>query len=309
MQKIAEEAVRKGIETIEKRVPPGIQASLVAIELQTGRIRAMVGGPDFWKNQYNRAVQARRQPGSAFKPFVYLTAFENGMLPEDKILDSPISFRGARKGEVWSPENYDGRYYGLVTLKTALAKSLNAATVRLANSLGMENVIETVHRLGIKRELQPLLSTALGASEVTLLEIVSAYSTFPTGRHIEPFTHERILNRDGKVIEEIKPEVEEVISEDVVAEIKQALHAVVKEGTAQRARELGRPVYGKTGTTNNYTDAWFIGFDERLAVGVWVGRDDNTPIGPGETGSRAALPIWIEFMKKVPLQTPLDQNP
>jgi len=306
MQSIAEEAVKKGIEAIEKRVKPGVQASFVALDLRTGHIKALVGGTDFWKNQYNRATQALRQPGSAFKPFVYLTAFENGMVSEDTIVDSPLSFKANRQGKVWSPKNYDGKYYGLVTLKTALAKSLNSATVRIADRVGIRNVIETAQRLGIKCKLQPYLPTALGASDVTLMEMVSAYSTFATGSTIGPLTYERVLNRDGIVLEETRPEINEVVDREIIEEMKLSLGAVVKEGTAQRAKELGRTVYGKTGTTNNYTDAWFIGFDDRLVVGVWVGRDDHTPIGVKETGSRAALPIWIEFMKKVPLQTPAD---
>ncbi|MDH5201653.1 MAG: PBP1A family penicillin-binding protein [Nitrospirota bacterium] len=306
MQNIAEEAVKKGIEAVEKRVKLGVQASLIALDLRTGHIKAMVGGLNFWKNQFNRATQALRQPGSAFKPFVYLTAFENGMASEDTIIDSPISFKGSRQGKVWSPKNYDGKYYGVVTLKTALAKSLNSATIRVADRVGIKNVIETAQRLGIKCTLQPYLPTALGASDVTLMDMVSAYSTFATGSTIEPITYERIMNRDGAVLEETRPEINEVIDKESIGEMKQALNAVIKEGTAQRAKELGRPVYGKTGTTNNYTDAWFIGFDDRLVVGVWVGRDDHTPIGQRETGSRAALPIWIEFMKKALLQTPAD---
>lgn len=306
MQKIAEGAIRKGVEAIEQREGSGIQAALIAIELQTGHIKVMVGGLDFWRNQYNRATQAKRQPGSAFKPFVYLTAFENGMLSGDKIIDSPVSFKGAHRGQVWSPKNYKGKYYGLVTLKTALAKSLNAATLRLVGRVGMENVIETAHRLGIKGDLQPYLPTALGASDVTLMELVSAYSAFTTGRKIEPLTYEKILNRDGVVLEETRPKTEEVVNMNAIEEMRISLDAVIKEGTAQKAREIGRPVYGKTGTTNNYTDAWFIGFDDSLVVGVWVGRDDHTPIGSKETGARVALPIWIEFMKKVPLQTPQD---
>ncbi|MBI5187838.1 MAG: penicillin-binding protein 1A [Nitrospirae bacterium] len=303
MQQVAEEAVKKGVETIERRVNHEIQASLIAIDLRTGHIRAMVGGSDFWKNQFNRATQALRQPGSAFKPFVYLTALENGMTSDNRIKDSPISFKGQRHGQVWSPKNYDEKYYGPVTLRTALAKSLNTATVRLADRLGIKNVIETARRLGIKSELQPYLSTVLGASDVTLMELVSAYSIFATGMHAEPLPYERIVNRDGIIIEETMPEINKVIDEGIVNEMKVLLSAVVKEGTAQKAKELSRPVYGKTGTTNDFTDAWFIGFDDRLAVGVWVGRDDHKPIGPKETGARAALPIWIEFMKKVPLQT------
>jgi penicillin-binding protein 1A len=304
MQKIAEEAVQHGIEALGQRVEPGIQASLIAIELQTGYIKAMVGGLDFWKNQYNRSTQARRQPGSAFKPFVYVTAFENGISSQDKIIDSPVSFRGAQHGKRWSPKNYGGKYYGSITLKKALAKSLNSATVRLASKVGLDNIIENARKLGIKSALQPYLPTVLGASDVTLMELVSAYSVFATGRRTEPAMYERILNRDGVVMEETIPRSEEVLSRNVTEEIRTALDAVVKEGTARKAMELGRPVFGKTGTTNDYADAWFIGFDDNLAVGVWVGRDDHTPIGPKETGARAALPIWIEFMKKVLPQTP-----
>ena len=306
MQKIAEEAVSNGVAAIEKRVKPGIQASLLAIELQTGHIKAMVGGLDFWKNQYNRTIQAKRQPGSAFKPFVFLTAFEKGMLSGDMINDSPIFFRGANEGETWSPQNYDGKYYGQVTLKKALAKSLNAATVRLAEKVGIENVIVTARKLGIKGNLDPYLSTALGASDVTLVELVSAYATFATGRILETIMYEKIVNRDGAVLEETGPKFTEIVSENVIEEMKISLNSVIKEGTGWKAKELGRPVYGKTGTTNNYTDAWFVGFDDTLAVGVWIGRDDHTPIGPGETGAQAALPIWIEFMRRAHQQTPLD---
>lgn len=304
MQKIAEEAVENGIKAIEKRVKPNIQASLIAIELRTGHIKAMVGGLDFWKNQFNRATQALRQPGSAFKPFVYITAIERGMSSEEKIDDLPISFKGAHPGQIWSPKNYDEKYYGSVTLKTALAKSLNCATARLAVDLGIENIIEMAKRLGIKSAFQPYIPLALGASDVTLIEMVSAFSTFAGGQRAEPILYERILNRDGVTIEETKPIIKDLLSPEDVEEMKILLRAVVQEGTAQRAKELNRPIYGKTGTTNDYTDAWFIGFDERLAVGVWVGRDDHRPIGFRETGARAALPIWIEFMKRVPLQTP-----
>lgn len=309
MQKAAEEAVANGIGAIEKRAKKGIQASLVAMDLKTGGIKAMVGGADFWGNQFNRATQALRQPGSAFKPFVYLTAIENGMKSNDKILDSPVSFKGAKQGQRWMPKNYDGKYHGSVTLKTALAKSLNAATVRLADKTGVANIIETAQRLGIRSRLQPYLPIALGASDVNLMEMVYAYSAFATGLDMRPRFYDKILNRDGVKIDEAHWGTNRLISSENVEEMKTLLHAVVEEGTAQSARGLKRVLYGKTGTTNEYTDAWFIGFDERLIVGVWVGRDDHTPIGPKETGARAALPVWIEFMKKVPLQIPLYQNP
>ncbi len=304
LQKAAEEAVRTGIATLEKRVGRGVQAALIAIEANTGDIKAMVGGTDFWEHQFNRATQALRQPGSAFKPFVYLTAIEDGMTADDAILDAPISLKGARPGHPWIPKNYDGRYYGMVTLKTALAKSLNAATIRLAGRVGVDSIIDTARRLGIKSDLQPYLPIALGASDVTLMDMVSAYAVFATGVYSKPRLYDWVVNRDGVTINEQKPERAELVSEEDVEQMKALLHAVVEEGTAQKAKELKRTLYGKTGTTNDYTDAWFIGFDEQLVVGVWVGRDNHKPIGSKETGARAALPIWIDFMKKAPLQIP-----
>ncbi|HBR22682.1 MAG TPA: penicillin-binding protein [Nitrospiraceae bacterium] len=309
MQKAAEDAVKKGLSSIGKRAGTGVEAALVAIDIKTGHIKAMVGGSDFWKNQFNRATHALRQPGSAFKPLVYTAAIEKGMTSQDKIDDSPIFLKGSKPGELWSPKNYDGNYHGSVTLKTALAQSLNAATVRLADKLGIKNVIEMAERLGIKSELQPYTSLAIGASDVTLLEMVSAYSAFAYGKRVKPVLYEKILGRDGRIVEETQSAAEDLLSEKTVEEMKVLLRAVVEEGTAQSAKELKRHVYGKTGTTNNYTDAWFIGFDDRLAVGVWVGRDNHKPIGKKEAGSRAALPIWIEFMKKAPLQIPQEQNP
>jgi penicillin-binding protein 1A len=304
MQRAAEEAVTNGIASVEKRSKKGIQAALIAMDIKSGRIRAMVGGSDFWKNQFNRSTQALRQPGSAFKPFVYLTAIEQGMTADDTIVDAPISFKGARPGHPWTPKNYDGQYRGAVTLKTALAKSLNAATVRLADRVGVHNIIETAHRLGIRSNLQPYLPIALGASDVTLMDMVCAYSAFAGGTRVKPLLYEWVINKDGVPVSEVHEESEDLVSPEDAEEMRKMLRAVVEEGTAQRARELKKTLYGKTGTTNDYSDAWFIGFDERLAVGVWVGRDDHKPIGVKETGARAALPIWVEFMKKVPPQIP-----
>jgi len=309
LQQAAEESVKSGIAAIEKRVKSGVEAALLAIDMRTGHVKAMVGGSDFWRNQFNRATQALRQPGSAFKPFVYMTAIEEGMRADDMISDLPISFRGAKAGQTWTPRNYDGTYHGVVTLQTAIARSLNAATVRLAANVGIRNVIETAKRLGIRSSLQPYMPLALGASDVTLLDMVSAYSAFSSGFKPKILYYEQILNRDGVVFSETAPVFEELLSAEDAEQMKTLLKAVVEEGTAVKAKALGRPLYGKTGTTNDYTDSWFIGFDERLVVGVWVGRDNHKPIGPAETGARAALPIWIDFMKKAPLQTLLDQNP
>ncbi len=300
MQSIAEDAVKNGVKQITQRIQSPVEVALISMDIRTGFVKAMVGGVDFWKNQYNRTTQALRQPGSAFKPFVYMAAIENGMTADSIINDSPISFAGAKAGQRWIPTNYDGKYYGNVTLRTALAKSLNCATIRLAAHLGVENIIEVAQRLGIKSKLQPYLPIAIGASDVTLFELTKAYSTFLNGSQPEPMFYERILNRNGIVIEEQKPSSEELLAEEDVEQMKELLKAVVNEGTATRAREIKRIIYGKTGTTNNYTDAWFIGFDDTLVTGVWV--------GPGMTGSQAALPIWIEFMKKAPLQILQAQN-
>ncbi|NWF76639.1 MAG: PBP1A family penicillin-binding protein [Nitrospirae bacterium] len=309
MQEIAEKAVIEGVLNIQKRVKPPVEAALIAVDIRTGHIKAMVGGIDFWRNQFNRATHALRQPGSAFKPFVYLTAIEKGMRSNDLIQDAPISFPGAKAGQVWSPENYDGKYHGAVTLRTALAKSLNAATVRLASEVGVEEIIKNAKRCGITSKLEPYLPIALGASDVTLIDMVYAYATFATGHRLNPIFYERLFNRDGVLIAENQISMEQLLTEDKVEEMKILLKAVVDEGTAYKAKELKFPVYGKTGTTNEYTDAWFIGFDDRIAVGVWVGRDNHKPIGSKETGSRAALPIWIDFMKKVHQQTLVAQNP
>jgi penicillin-binding protein 1A len=309
MQQAAEDAVSHGIASLEKRVAPGVEAALIAIDVRTGHVKALVGGVDFWMNQFNRATQALRQPGSAFKPFVYATAIQHGMIATDMVEDAPLSFKGAGPGQVWSPRNYDGEYHGKVTLQKALAKSLNCATVRLASKVGLRSVIDTARKLGIRSRLHPYFPLALGASDVTLIDMVSAYSAFVSGYRPEPVFYERISNRNDVVLEEKVPALEKVLYTEDVEQIRILMRAVIEEGTGQGAKVLGREVFGKTGTTNDYTDAWFVGFDERMAVGVWVGRDNHKPIGPRETGARAALPVWIEFMRKVPQQTPTVQSP
>lgn len=300
MQRAAEEAVLNGVNTIEERAGSGIQAALIAIDPKNGHIKAMVGGTDFWETQFNRATMALRQPGSAFKPFVYLSALESGMSETDKILDEPIFFPGEKPNTIWAPRNYNDEYHGYVSIKTALASSLNAATVRLGDNIGIANIINMAKKCGIKSHIYPYLSVVLGASEVTLLELTSAYGTFATGSVIEPLSYEKIFSRDDILLEDTFSFSERVLSPEIVDEIRGLLRAVIETGTAQKAKELNRAIYGKTGTTNDFTDSWFIGFDDRLVVGVWVGRDNHTPIGAKETGARASLPIWIEFMKNIP---------
>ncbi len=297
MQEVAEKAVTKGVQALDKRIAPGVQAALLAVDLETGEIKAMVGGTDFWQTQFNRATQALRQPGSAFKPFVYLAALERGFIPEDTIMDTEVGYPTPDNKDVWSPRNYEKQYNGEVTLRYALSHSLNSATVCLADTIGIKNVVRTAREVGIRHKVKPYLSSAIGASEATLMDMVYGYATLAKGYRLKPLFIDKVTDRDGLTLEENYPGAKRVIDEAVVDEIRDMLRSVILQGTGRMARVIKRPVYGKTGTTNDYTDAWFVGFDDRVAVGVWVGRDDHTPIGNKETGARAALPIWIDFMK------------
>jgi len=300
MQQLAKEAIKKGIADLNSRGVENVQAALVAIEIKTGRIRAIVGGTDYEKSQFNRATQALRQPGSAFKPFVYLTALLKGYNYDSVIHDKPVTLTSDEDPRPWTPRNYSGKYLGKVSLKKGLALSLNAATVNLALKVGIRDVVKTAKRLGIKSKIYSVYPSALGASETTLLELVSAYSTLATGKRVEPVCIDRIIDKKTMSLQEPTGKTETVIHQTALSDIRTMLMAVVKEGTGRRALSLNRTVYGKTGTTNRNVDALFVGFDDRLAVGVWVGRDNQEPIGKKETGSRAALPIWIDFMQNFP---------
>jgi len=295
MQEHAEAAVTKGIAELRERGITGVQAALLAVELKTGRIKAMVGGTNYQSSQFNRAVLARRQPGSSFKPLVYLTALNLGFTPQDVIADEKVTYRWAQGA--WTPENYNHIYLGRVSLQEAMAKSLNAATINLTKRVGIASIITTAQRLGIASTIHPFDSSALGASELTLLELVCAYAALGHGYRITPEPIDRIIDREQPFLIEPSGSRERVIGEKAVEQIRTMLRSVVLEGTGKKAGVLERPVYGKTGTSNNCADAWFIGFDDALVTGVWVGRDDRSPIASHETGSTAALPIWIEFMK------------
>lgn len=298
MQKAAESAVEFGVDAMAQRGRKHIQAALLAVDLRTGAIRAMVGGTDFWETQFNRVTQAIRQPGSSFKPIVYLTAFNQGFSSEDIIHDGPISFTGKNKADIWVPQNYKHEYNGDVTIRFALSRSLNAATVYLADKVGIKNVIETAKMLGIKSPVQPYMPSALGASDMTLMEMTYAYAAFASGKRFDHLSVERVVDRDGLLLEEQKAlSPRSIIDNAAIEEMKTVLRAVITEGTGRAAMSLPRTVYGKTGTTDDYADAWFVGFDDKIAVGVWVGRDNHKPIGDKETGGHAALPIWMEFMK------------
>jgi len=289
---------------------PMVQAALLSMELETGKVRTLLGGKDFTDSTFNRATQARRQPGSAFKPIIYAAAVERGYGPNSILLDEPLSLPGGRAGQVWSPQNYDHTFSGPVTLATALAKSRNVPAVRMMMTLGVAATLEMAKNLGITSPIYPNYASALGASEVTLLELTRAYSVFPNrGALVEPLFIERIEDRDGRVLYEGRPARRQAISPRSADIMTQLLVGVVERGTATRVKVLGRPVGGKTGTTNKTKDAWFIGFTPSVITGVWVGMDEERSLGPKETGSQAAAPIFISYMREALKGQPPEQFP
>jgi len=305
LQKTAEDAIAKGISDLELRmkqqgiINPDPQSALVCLDIQSGGILAMIGGKNFYKSPYNRATVARRQPGSAFKPIVYAHAIEKDFTQNMKILDAPVVFRGGKAGEDWKPENFSKTYQGEITLRKALALSENIPAIRLIEMLGPSSVVQFGYKLGIKSTLSPNLSLALGTSEVTLLELTSAYTVFPNrGKSIKPYGVMKIVDHNGRIVWRAKPKKRLVMSRTGAAIMTDMLMAVVKEGTGKKANIIKRPVAGKTGTTDKCKDALFVGFSPSIATGVWVGRDKFVTLGKRETGARAALPIWMEFMEK-----------
>jgi penicillin-binding protein 1A len=313
LQEAAQKAVLKGIEEFEAREGKGkgqdqVQGALIAIDPQTGYILAMVGGRDFSTSQFNRATQARRQAGSAFKPVVYAAALDKGFTPATVIVDEPFSYVDVPGKEPWEPQNFDREFWGPVTLRRALNFSRNVVTVKIAQAIGIDSVIEYAKNLGIKSKMEPNLSLALGATNVSLLELTSAYGVFAAqGYRADPFLITRILDKDGNILEEMEPSAVEVISPQTSYLVTSLLQSVIQEGTGQAARALGRPAAGKTGTTNDVRDAWFIGFlPQRLVAGAWMGYDIEKPLGTHETGAVAALPIWLEFMKEAVAGEPVE---
>ena len=286
---------------------PLVQGALLCMEPGTGKVRAMVGGRDFFVSQFNRAIQARRQPGSAFKPVIYSAALDKGMSPADVIMDAPFVSDNGEDEKVWKPRNYKGKFFGPTILRTALAKSRNVITVKILRKIGIDYVISYARQLGIQSPLNEDLSLALGSSGLSLLELTRAYCVFANQGFLpKPIFVERVMDRNGEVIEENHPESEQVISRQTAYVMTDLLKAVVNEGTGWRVKALHRPAAGKTGTTNDLRDAWFLGYVPQLVTGVWVGYDDRTPMGKGETGSRAASPIWLYFMKEVLKDTPVE---
>jgi len=275
----------------------GPQAAIVAIDNPTGEIKAMVGGYSFDESKFNRATQAQRQVGSSFKIYVYSAAVEQGFSPFDTILDAPFTTMSG--GQPYSPHNYDEKFEGVITLRRALDGSRNIPAVKLAEKVGMNAVIDMARRFGISSPLPPYLPITLGAADLNLLEHTSAFTVFPDdGIRIDPHMIRRVTTYDGALLEQAHPLVHDVVEPEVARTMTSMLQDVIERGTGTPARVLARPAGGKTGTTNDFTDAWFIGFTPEITAGVWVGYDDKSvSLGKPETGAIAALPIWLEFMQ------------
>src|SRR5512132_3947220 len=315
MQLTAEQALRDGLKALEGRTLKGRagehpEGALVTIEPQTGYVRAMVGGYDFFRSEFNRAVQARRQPGSAFKPFVYTAALESGFTPATRVEDSPVSYAVGANGQAWKPDNYDRKFRGPITLQQAIEESVNVVTVKVQERIGLSRTIQMARRFGISSPLDANLSLALGTSDLTLLELTSAYGALANqGQWLPPTTMRYVTDPQGKLLEEHVPEGREAVSPETAYVITHMLRGVVERGTGQAAKALGRPIAAKTGTTNDYSNAWFVGYTPRLATGVWVGYDRPRSLGKDETGSRVAVPIWVSFMGKVLADSPREDFP
>ncbi|MCG8614578.1 MAG: penicillin-binding protein 1A [Desulfobacterales bacterium] len=303
LQKAAEASVDKHLATLSKRMnkrgmaDASPEAAVIALAPDTGAIRIMIGGTDFGRNEYNRAVQAMRQPGSAFKPLVYAAALEQGLEQTRTLIDSPLHYPQP-DGSTWEVKNFSRTFSGEMTLRHALALSKNTPVVRLMEMIGTDNVIEFARRAGITSPLPPYLSLALGTAEVNLLELTSAYTVF-ANQGVRPAPHaiHRILDADGQVIFSQTIKKESVTDPVTAAITADMLKAVIYEGTGKRASHIKKDIAGKTGTSDSYKDALFVGFSPDLVCGVWVGNDDATPLGSYETGAKAALPIWTDTME------------
>jgi penicillin-binding protein 1A len=315
MQLAAEQALREGLKALEgrsKSAKPGEhpEGAIVTIEPQTGYVRAMVGGYDFFRSEFNRAVQARRQPGSAFKPFVYIAALESGFTPASRVDDAPVSYAIGPNGQSWKPDNYDRKFRGSTTLQQAIEESVNVVTVKLQEQIGLNRTVRVARRFGISSPLDVNLSLALGTSDLNLLELTSAYAALANqGAWLPPTTIRYVTDAQGKLLEEHLAEPKDAVSPETAYVITHMLRGVVERGTGHAAKALGRPIAAKTGTTNDYSNAWFVGFTPRVATGVWVGYDRPRSLGKDETGSRVAVPIWVSYMGKVLGDSPREDFP
>ena len=286
---------------------PEVEGALVSMQPNNGDVVAMVGGYSFYRSQFNRATQAKRQPGSAFKPIVYSLAMDSGYTPASIVLDAPVVYHDAATDHTWKPFNYEGVFYGPTLLRTALVKSRNLVTIRLAQDLGVSSIIERARTLGLESDFPRDLSVALGSAEVTLMNLVQAYSAFPrNGSIVEPRMVLEVFSPWGQELYRAEEQSRDAISPQTAYIMTSLLKEVVRAGTGRRAAVLGKPLGGKTGTTNDERDAWFMGFSPYLITGVYVGFDSHEPMGKRETGARAALPIWLQYRAAVESQYPSD---
>ncbi len=286
----------------------GVQASMMAVDNAGGEVLAMVGGRDFAISQFNRATQSERETGSSFKPYVYTTAVEAGAKPTDIIVDGPVSFY--TPNGPYTPHNYEDDYKGAMTLLNAFAESRNIPALKLADKVGIRKVIETAHRFGVTSNIPAYLPVAIGAADISLYEQVQSYSVFPNdGIRIEPHYIRKVVQADGLPMDEPPAQVNEVLSVETARTMMQFLQAVTRMGTGAAAAQLKHPLGGKTGTTNGYTDAWFIGFSPSVTCGTWIGFDNRQSLGDKETGAKAALPMWMDFMRAAIAKKPNETFP
>lgn len=302
LQQSAMTAVQRGVAALNTAQGKGEnpQAAMLVMETGTGKVRAVVGGVDFLASQFDRAIQARRQPGSAFKPIVYAAALEKGFTPDSVFMDEPISLAGASRGKTWEPKNFDNRYHGLTTLKTGLIQSRNILAIKLLQEVGINRVARMAKDLGIRSKLKPDLTMALGSSGISLLEMTGAYSAFANhGSYTPPVFIEKIIDRHGNILEENSSGKIRVMSEKTADLMDHMLQEVIRQGTGRQAQGLKRTAAGKTGTTDNNMDAWFIGYTRDFLAGVWVGHDKKMSLGKHASGGQVAAPIWLDFMKQL----------
>jgi penicillin-binding protein 1A len=322
MQQTATEVLRRGIGEIEKTQvaprnaaapdAPILEGALVAVDPTTGEIRAMVGGRDYGRSQWNRAVQAQRQPGSAFKPFVYAAALDRGFTPASLLEDYPVSYSIPQNGRMveWSPENFDRQFRGAVTVRRALEESINVPTVRLLDAVGVDPVISLAHRMGITSELRRELALALGVSEINLLELVSAYGVFANGGiRVPPRGVRKVVWPNGDLLELTEEPGERVLREEVAFQVTRILQGAVERGTAKRAKIPGQDLAAKTGTSQDAADMWLVGYVPRLAAGLWIGYDQPRSLGSHESAGRLGAPVWADFMRRVLPEVPAETVP
>lgn len=306
LQRLAEEVVRQGHESLQRRGVNADQMALVAIDPRTHFVKAMVGGVDYEKSQFNRAIQAQRQPGSAFKPFVFYAGFATGKYtPDSIIMDTPVSYRDG--SGYYSPRNYDGSFGGAMTIRRALELSRNVPAIKMGQSVGLNKVIEICRTLGIKSPMEPVISLPLGAVDLTPMEIAGAYATFANyGWHSDPTFIVQVTDSSGNILLDNTPEPKPLLDPWASAAITSVLQGVISHGTGTAA-QIGRPAAGKTGTTSSERDIWFVGYVPQLATAIWVGNDDYRPLGQGATGGGMVAPVWRDFMSQALKGVPVEQ--